>query len=214
MLKYCLNLVCRSFHAHELFFFYMQDKFSHSLWSHSCITLFTASWKHRTKKRNNLTQNQKQSCLFHLFLMIKPQVLMSVTYDVFPCNTLWETSLHDVSIACGPLQQLPSTLHSWPAGGASSHMVGYHILFISKQRRTPQAGSEKNSMQEGIASTYRGVLRTIHSQSERGRKQHIIQSHVRSKQPPFFRWNQIFIQCRQKDDGVHCNVWADIWYVV
>ena len=73
--------------------------------------------------------------------------------DFFPLQcTQGNTSLHGASIPGSPLHLLPGNQHSLPPGGASAHMAGDHTPSTSKQRRTPRLGSEKGSMQEGIAS--------------------------------------------------------------
>ncbi len=73
--------------------------------------------------------------------------------ECFPLQwTEGNTSLHGVSIPGSPLHLLPGNLHSLPPGGASAHMAGDHTPSTSKQRRTPRLGSEKASMQGGIAS--------------------------------------------------------------
>lgn len=113
--------------------------------------------------RKNFTPNQILSCLVHLFGFSFTFHLMSLQYI---------EAKHPCMISDSPLHLLPGTKYSLPPGETSGHMVGYHIIFISKQRRTPQTDSEKQHMQGGIASSYRGVLQTIHSQSESGRQQH------------------------------------------
>ncbi len=73
--------------------------------------------------------------------------------ECFPLQcTEGNISLHGVSIPGSPLHLLPGNQHSLPPGGASAHMAGDHTPSTSKQRRTPRLGSEKASMQGGIAS--------------------------------------------------------------
>ncbi len=73
--------------------------------------------------------------------------------ECFPLQcTEGNTSLHGVSIPGSPLHLLPGNPHSLSPGGASAHMAGVHTPSTSKQRRTPRLGSEKASMQGGIAS--------------------------------------------------------------
>ncbi len=68
------------------------------------------------------------SHLVHSFLTIMPQVLINIALNVFPCNAP---------------REIPPCM---------AYMAGDHTPSTSKQRRTPRLGSEKASMQGGIAS--------------------------------------------------------------
>lgn len=83
----------------------------------------------------------------HLFLTIKPQVLINITLDVFPCSALREEPLF---MAYPSQRILPGNQHSLPPGGTSGRMASDHTLFIYKQSGIPKWSLEKESMREGL----------------------------------------------------------------
>lgn len=116
-------------------------------------TLTLYEWSYHRKKLKELKYSLGHSV--HLFLTIKPQVLINITLDVFPCSALRKEPLF---MAYPSLRILPGNQHSLPPGGTSGHMAGDHTLFIYKQKRNSRMEFGKWEYEGGIASPYEVVL--------------------------------------------------------